>query len=95
MLLLKFVGLGDEGAGGAEGPVEGADGDAVDFHSIVSICDKEAFKSSHNWPPIGWTLSQGDSSEWKAPVGQDIQSSHFGHFYSWTYFSQPETVFHE
>ena len=39
------VGLGNEGTGGAESPVEGADGDAVDFPSIVSICNIEAFKS--------------------------------------------------
>ena len=42
---MKFVGLGDKGTGGAESPVEDADGDAVDFPSIVSICDIETFKS--------------------------------------------------
>ena len=40
MLLAKFMGLGDEGADGVESPVEGADGDAVDFPSIVGICDR-------------------------------------------------------
>ena len=39
---MKFVGLGDKGTGGAESPVEVTEGD-VDFPSIVSICDIEAF----------------------------------------------------
>ena len=41
---MKFVGLGDKGTGGAESPVERTEGD-VDFPSIVSSCDIEAFNS--------------------------------------------------
>ena len=38
------MGLGDKGTGGAESPVEGTDGD-VDFPSMVSSCNIEAFNS--------------------------------------------------